>query len=101
MSKPALTQTQIERIRENAPERSYTEWAKVFGVSYHSVYRAAKPVRRKYNQYQHGRKLTPEQVREIRINRYGKSFEELGKQFDMSGSCVRQVYHRETYRWVD
>jgi hypothetical protein len=48
----------------------------------------------------HVRKLTPEQVREIRAEGRREPFSTLAGRYGVSTSAIGKVFHSQTYKWV-
>lgn len=101
-----LTDAKVTRARINAEGWTYQQWADLYGEKYNTMYHAItgrtfrhlETPPRKFHRAD--RRLTPEQVREIRINRRGLTFEQLGQKYGLSLSAVRYVFHGRTYQEV-
>lgn len=101
-----LTDEKVTRARINRELKSVQQWADEFGAGYYAMYDAIKgrtfrnlatPPGKTINPL---RKLTPDQVRDIRVNRSGLTMAGLAKKHGLSETAVASAYHGITYKDV-
>lgn len=94
------TDERNEYMRDHYPVEGPQHCADALGFSVWAVYRQAQRLGLKANTGRGCTRLTPEQVRFIRANPHGETFEQLGKRFGVAMVTAHQAYHGTTHAKV-